>query len=198
MGRCLWERRRGAAKKCGKFTALPGQLHSCGLDAAGLIRPSFSGPLLLLEKQFFHSLLPQPPIPAHTSTHVPLLPQETDFEIKYSSNWVDTQLDSVVQHIAQTLVPDKSGWKKWLGAEREGEGWNSPFQQQPDLCQIKVTMQPRPLWVAPLISFWACEESAFTPAELRAAQTGFIIQSSRVCWTCDVLCQNFWEDLWQL
>lgn len=34
-------------------------------------------------------------------------------------------------------------------------------------------MQPRPLSVAPLISFWAREESAFTPPELRAAQTGF-------------------------
>lgn len=136
---------------------------------------------LLVEKRFFRSLFPQTPIPAHTypskSVHVPLLPQETDIGkksikvIELILSWI---LWSNTLHSQVDTGARQEGVKEVTGCRgRGGEEWNSPFQQQPDLRQIKVTVQPRPLWVAPLISFWACEESAIAPAELRAAQTGF-------------------------
>lgn len=108
---------------------------------------------LLLEKRFFCSPR-HPPLHAHTPAQ-PFMclyyPKKLIFRKKHSSNQADTQLDPVVQHVAQ---PGRrwcqKRWVKEVGAEEGGTGvWSSPFQHQPDLCQIKVTVQPRPLWVAP-------------------------------------------------
>lgn len=131
------------------------------------------------------AVLPFPvPPDTHSCTHIPQ--QKRSCASTTPRNWYWKKSIKVIELILSWILwsntlhsqvdtgARQEGVKEVTGCRgRGGEEWNSPFQQQPDLRQIKVTVQPRPLWVAPLISFWACEESAIAPAELRAAQTGF-------------------------